>query len=192
MARAQRSTIKPQATSPLMNGCVNVMTKTGTTFLILDCLQGYRDYFTCPIEIQKEGKLGTIKLTGSSGTFSSEGPGGKVDITFQVEGTTVVNEKSIAVNNAGYISVSSTAWGTLGRPDYAVVVYSLVGGGPPVACPIQVPATIGIHPSDALGVFVVTPQEVGVAFTDVQNVVDQILHSAAQGSFYQGAGWAKA
>ncbi|KAK4202384.1 hypothetical protein QBC40DRAFT_321973 [Triangularia verruculosa] len=75
-------------------------------------------------------RLGNFKLHGNS-AFWSTGPGGKVDITFTIEGTTTVDGQSFTVpKTTGYISVSSSNWCKWARPDYSKVTYSVDGTAP--------------------------------------------------------------
>lgn len=129
----------------------------------------------------------------NSGLYST-GQGGKVDVTFHVEGTATVDGTEVKVDTTGYISVSSSEWKGLERPDYSNITYYWPQN-PPVNLSISVPSSIAGMPDDGYFVFGASPTEkqVGMNLTTYKDIADTALDYAIKGIFWVNeklAGWA--
>lgn len=159
-------------------------------------IQGNFNYISFPFTInlaRLDGLIGNIKLRPDGGVWSS-GQGGKVDVTFRLHGTTVAAGETIEVDDVGYISISSSEWKGLERPDYSNVTYYWPGGSP-VNLSIEVPPTIAGMPDDAFFVFAACPEkrEVGMNLTTHKDILAQVLDYAIRGILWINGklvGWA--
>ncbi|KAF5372846.1 hypothetical protein D9758_001530 [Tetrapyrgos nigripes] len=138
-------------------------------------------------------KLGGTKLVAQNGVYVS-GQGGKIDIKYHIEGTTMVDGESIEICGDGFISVSASDWGGFARPDYSNVTYTWAGE-PPVNASLGVPSTIAGMPDDIYIVFAINPKEnkLGVTTTTHRDLVSTIIDYALKGVFWANSklfGWA--
>ena len=139
-----------------------------------------------PVEIKSGGKIGVTKLTGRNGVWST-GYGGKVDITFHLEGTTKINDEPVHINGDGYISVSASEWKGLERPDVSNVTYYWPNSGePPCNAALTVPSSIAGMPDDIFFVHAANAdkKELGMTSTTHEDVLNTVLDKAIQGIFW--------
>ncbi|RDX48519.1 hypothetical protein OH76DRAFT_1404796 [Lentinus brumalis] len=147
---------------------------------------GDPDYLSRGFEVKSGEKIGTTKLTGKSGLFST-GQGGLVTIKFHLEGKTTVDGKEVHVNDNGYIVVSSSDWKGLERPDMSNVTYYWADA-PPRNAALRVPPSIAGMPADILFVMAAKPEdagkELGMTSTTHKDAVDTALDYAIRGIFW--------
>ncbi|KAF6756525.1 hypothetical protein DFP72DRAFT_1007593 [Ephemerocybe angulata] len=155
------------------------------------------DYLTVPFKVspsEDDGLLGHFKMAPNNGVYCT-GPGGRIDVTFTIEGTTTIDGTAHTIpKTTGYISVSSSDWGGLGRPDYSNVTYS-VAGSPPVNLSVQVKPNIGVDPDDAYIVGAVGKDDSNFALnaTTHSDTLKTVLSDAIRGILFVNeklAGWA--
>jgi hypothetical protein len=160
--------------------------------------QGAWDYLALPFKLapgDRDGLLGHFKLRPNSGLYCT-GPGGKVDITFTIEGTTTIEGQSFTVaKKTGYISVSSSDWCGLERPDISNVTYS-VAGVAPINLSVTVHPNIGLDPDDAcvVGGIDTNQKEFGFNATTDSDTLKTVLGYLIEGILWGNeslAGWAR-
>ncbi|OTB03218.1 hypothetical protein M426DRAFT_181161 [Hypoxylon sp. CI-4A] len=159
--------------------------------------KGTWDYLHLPFKLlpnDRDGLLGRFKLRSNSGLYST-GQGGKIDVTFTIEGTTTIEGKSHTVpKKTGYISVSSSDWCGLARPDISNVTYS-VAGVAPVNLSVTVEPNVGLDPDDAYIVAAVDKDKdnFGLNATTCSDTLKTVLSYAIRGILWgheRLAGWA--
>ncbi|KAG8858560.1 hypothetical protein FRB96_005232 [Tulasnella sp. 330] len=135
-------------------------------------------------------KLGVVGLTTQSITDSGEGP--RVEISFKLEGTATVDGKgTTAVNHTGFITVSSSNWPYLGRPDFCNITYQLVDTAP-LNLPNQIPTLV--TPDGAILVFGIDPSvgKLGMNASVDSDAIKSIIELALKGIFLvheKAIGW---
>ncbi|RDX48520.1 hypothetical protein OH76DRAFT_1483879 [Lentinus brumalis] len=144
------------------------------------------DHLSRPFEVKSGEKIGTTKLTGNSGVYSS-GQGGLVTIKFHLEGTATVKGEQVHVNDDGYVVVSASDWKGLERPDVSNVTYYWADA-PPRNAALTVPPSIAGMPEDILFVLAAKPEdagkELGMTSTTHKDAVDTALDYAIRGIFW--------
>jgi hypothetical protein len=160
--------------------------------------KGTYDYLKLPFILRpsdRDGLLGNFKLRPNGGFWCTAGPGGKVDVTYTIEGTTTVAGKTFTIpKTTGYISVSSSDWSHFERPDVSNVTYS-VAGVTPVNLSVTVEPNIGLDPDDAYicGGIDKDKSEFGLNATSDSDTLKTVLSYAIQGILFMNerlAGWA--
>lgn len=145
------------------------------------------------MEITKEyrdGYIGTAYLSSQSVLDTGSGP--EIYLKFKLSGTTTVNEKSIDLGSTeGFITISTTDWGSFARPDYCNVTYQ-VQRQSPRNLSNAVPA--GQSPRDAAFVFAANADEgkVGVNVAVDDDVTKTLIEYALKGVFWgheKAVGW---
>lgn len=142
-----------------------------------------------------DGLIGCAHFEPHNGLWS-HGEGAKVAIDFRLHGTTAVADKSIDVDEAGTIVVSTTDWGGPSRPDFVNITYSWKrSGADPVNIALGIPANLAGMPDDLYFVFAVNPEttEVGVVTTTDKDVLRSVVDQALNGIFWAHGrlfGWA--
>ncbi|KAI1457896.1 hypothetical protein F4805DRAFT_457339 [Annulohypoxylon moriforme] len=158
--------------------------------------KGTWDYLHLPFKLlpsDRDGLLGHFKLRANSGLWCT-GPGGKVDVTFTIKGTTTVAGKSYTIpEKTGYISVSSSDWCGTARPDISNVTYS-VAGVAPVNLSVTVHPNIGLDPDDAYIVSGIDKEknDFGLNATTHTDTLKTVLSYAIEGILWGNerlAGW---
>jgi hypothetical protein len=146
-----------------------------------------------PVEVTKhsrDGWLGTSRL--SSLSVSDTGAGPEIYLRFQLQGSTSVGGQPVDLSSTrGFITVSSTEWGWLARPDYCNVTYQ-VQDAQPRNQPVEVP--VGQSPKDVSLVMAASPSEgkVGINASVDPDAVKDMIGYALQGIFKaheKAAGW---
>ena len=143
----------------------------------------------------RDGKLGVVKLVCWSLIAGGGSLGPKAEIYYRLHGTINAQGQSIAVDRDGFISVSTTEWGKVERPNYCNVTYMLAGSNP-VNLSGEVPATIAQHPEDVQLLFAVNAESkaVGLNVTAApKTVMDELIGYGIRGIFWanqKAAGWA--
>ena len=138
--------------------------------------------------------MGHFKLRPNSGLYCT-GPGGKVDLTFTIEGTTTIEGQSFTIpKKTGHISVSSSDWCRLERPDISNVTYS-VDGLAPVNLSVTIHPNIGLDPDDVYVVGGVDKNEGGLGLnaTTDSDTLKTVLRYIIEGILFTNeklAGWA--
>ncbi|KAK3986110.1 hypothetical protein QBC44DRAFT_144044 [Cladorrhinum sp. PSN332] len=157
---------------------------------------GTHNYLRLPFKLRpgdRDGLLGHFKLRPNSGLYCT-GTGGKVVVTFTIEGTTTVAGKRFTIRKkTGYISVSSSDWKGLERPDVSNVTYS-VDGIAPVNLSVTVQANIGLDPPDSylVGGVEKDKSEFGLNATTHSDILRTVLSYAIQGILWANqklGGW---
>lgn len=124
--------------------------------------------------------------------MSDTGAGPEIYLRFQLQGTATIDGGTIDLSSMhGFITISTTDWGYLERPDYSNVTYQLAD---------QSPRNLGVEvlsmqsPKDASLIVGVNAKEkkVGVNASVDEDVVKDLIGWALKGIFKaheKAAGW---
>ncbi|KAF3314996.1 hypothetical protein TWF173_004212 [Orbilia oligospora] len=129
------------------------------------------------------GSIGVATLDGNHGIFNGR-HGGKVEISFRVEGTTEMGGRPVRFDRKGFITVSSSDWHWFSRPDYSNISFCLDDDAP-ANVSLSVPATISGMPDHAYFGIRVGPgtDQMGIACSSSKELVDKILDHMISGIF---------
>ena len=138
----------------------------------------------------RDGYIGTAYL--SSQSIFDTGPGPEIYLTFKLSGTITVNNKTVDLSDTeGKITISTTDWSTIARPDYCNVTYQIQQQSPRNLAN-SVPN--GQSPPDVAFVFAANADEskVGANAAVDKDVTKTLIEYALKGIFWgheKAVGW---